>query len=159
VGSTTNQQEDCLLIVEFLPLRFVTRAKGNDVLRIFISGIDNTHGRKHNSIMNWTKILKLFFVPFFCLYFVSFIMLPLVCAIEELDDSCHSNLPYQTNHSPPAAENKRPCPNTHTCCNLITSNTPDYFFVLQSFQLTPHESSPQSLEITTSVFRPPEAKI
>jgi len=138
--------------------------KGNNVLRIFISGIDNARSRKQDVYMERIRFLRRFFMAFFCLYFISFVMLPLVCLTEEISppgaDNCsRSNLPYQSNHSPPAAENKLPCSNNHSCCNFINSNAPNYFIILHSFQLTPIESSPQFLEVTTSVFRPPEAEI
>ena len=132
--------------------------------RIFILGIDNPYCRKHYSVMDRIRFCQRFFVFFFCLHFASFIMLPLVCLSGDIsppgaDSCCRSSLPCQTNHSSPAAKNKLPCSNNHSCCNFITSNAPNYFFTLYYFRLTPLESFSQYSNITTSVFRPPEAKI
>ena len=102
------------------------------------------------------------FLPIFCLiYIVSFVILPLVCLTEEIvpPEGGHSSCSPQTNHSPPAAKNKLPCPNNHSCCNFIASNEANYFFTLSSSQITPIEISFQSLEITGFVFRPPETQV
>ncbi len=114
--------------------------------------------------MNRIKVLKRFFLIFFLLHFVSFVMLPLVCLTEEIfspgtDHNSCCNLPNQTDHSPPVAKHKLPCPNNHSCCNFITPNTTSHFFALSSSQITPVEISFQPREITGFVFRPPETRV
>jgi hypothetical protein len=104
------------------------------------------------------------FIIFFVLYFVSFVMLPLVCFTEEIfsTDADHSSCvdqPNQSNHSSQPVKNKMPCPNNHSCCNFITSNTANYFFALDSSQITAVETSAHPIEITASVFRPPKTQV
>ena len=112
-------------------------------------------------IMEKKKTLKRFFLILLSLYFVSFVILPLVCLTEEISstDFNHSSCIDQTNHSSPPIKNKLPCPNNHSCCSFIVSNTSNYFFALNSSMITRPAISFQPLEIAASVFRPPEAKI
>ena len=79
------------------------------------------------------RVTRGMFIIFFVLYFVSFVMLPLVCLTEEIfsTDADHSSCvdqPNQTSHSSQPVKNKLPCPGNHSCCNFITSNTANYFF-------------------------------
>jgi hypothetical protein len=110
-----------------------------------------------------TKVTRGMFVIFFVLSFLSLVMLPLVCLTEEIfsTDADHSSCvdqPNQTNHSSLPVNNKLPCPSNHSCCNFITSNAADYFFALDSSQITPGETSFHPLEIIASVFRPPKTQ-
>jgi len=98
------------------------------------------------------------------LLFLSSLTLPNLCLAFEFssttkDQSSYLSEPGHSHHENTPCNNKIPCPNNHSCCNLITQNITSYFVILDSYLLNPVEIKFQPLVITKSFYRPPRTHL
>jgi len=75
------------------------------------------------------------------------------CQNSYLDEADHSH------HEDSACNNKSPCSNNYTCCDLVTGSTISYLFVLDSYYLNPTKILIRPLEITKRFYRPPRINL
>jgi len=64
-----------------------------------------------------------------------------------------------SHHEDSACDNKSPCSNNHTCCDLVTGSTISYLFILDSHYLNPGKILIRPLEITKRFYRPPRINL
>jgi hypothetical protein len=76
--------------------------------------------------------------------------------------TCQNSYLDEANHShqeDSACNNKSPCSDKYTCCNLVNRGAISYLFILDSYYLNAAEILISPLEITKRFYRPPRINL
>lgn len=100
----------------------------------------------------------------FSLLFLFSYVLPNLCLAVEFSSTPKGQTPYfseveHSHHQHSPCNNKIPCPNNHSCCNLIAQGIVSHFVVLDSCLLNPVETIFQPSVITKLFYRPPRTHL